>query len=463
MTVSENAYQKLIQKYNVPCPRYTSYPTVPFWEESQTNAKQWFEAVQKTFNKTNENQGIAVYIHLPFCEQLCTYCGCNKRITKRHSVEEPYLHALLTEWQNYLDVFNEKPIIRELHLGGGTPTFFSPKSLEFLISEILKTADLHPDYEFSFEGHPNNTTEAHLQTLFGLGFRRVSYGVQDFDEKVQRTINRLQPYENVAFVTETARKIGYESVNFDLVYGLPFQTLETITDTITKTLAFRPERIAFYSYAHVPWKSPGQRAYTEIDLPNDAEKRALYELGCQMLTEAGYVDIGMDHFSLSQDTLYKAHENKILHRNFMGYTTSSSELLIGLGASSISDAGTAYVQNEKHVERYQEEILQGEMPFRNGHFLTENDLLIKAHILDIICKGETEFTPELLRTFDKSVAQQLAQMQYEKLLQFSDKGLKVSNLGFTFIRNICAVFDERMRQKHTAKARSATPQFSQSV
>lgn len=463
MTHSET-YQQLVQKYNVPCPRYTSYPTVPYWEEKITNPKRWFQVVKDTFQKTNTAQGIAIYIHLPFCENLCTYCGCNKRITKQHRVEIPYIKTLLREWQKYLEVFDKKPIIRELHLGGGTPTFFLPENLERLITEIIQTSELHPEYEFSFEGHPNNTTEAHLRTLHRLGFRRVSYGVQDFEEKVQRTINRIQPLENVAFATETARNVGYESVNFDLVYGLPFQSLETIEDTITKTLLFKPERIAFYSYAHVPWKSKGQRAYTETDLPTNEYKRSLYELGYQMLTEAGYVDIGMDHFSLPKDALFHAHETKTLHRNFMGYTTSRAELLIGLGASSISDAGGAYVQNEKHVEKYQQDIDFGKMAFRNGHFLNETDKIIKHHILDIICRGKTKLSQTFKSTFDARVYQQLEIMQNENLLFVHNDELQVSHdLGNTFIRNICAVFDQRMRERQDELRSSPTPQFSQSL
>ncbi len=375
----------------------------------------------------------------------------------------PYLRAILAEWKKYVDTFDQKPIIRELHLGGGTPTFFSPQNLEFLISEILKTSTLHPEYEFSFEGHPNNTTHAHLQMLYQVGFRRVSYGVQDFDDKVQRTINRVQPFENVQLATENARKIGYESINFDLIYGLPFQTLKTIEDTIHKTLIFRPERIAFYSYAHVPWKSKGQRAYTESDLPNNQYKRALYEQGCQLLTQAGYFDIGMDHFSLPEDSLYKAHKTKTLHRNFMGYTTSKAKLLIGLGASSISDAGTAYVQNEKHIETYQNQLTEGKMPFRNGHFLTENDGIIKQHILDIICKGKTTFSDNFRKTFDDSVYQNLEIMQTENLIQLTDNQLEITESGYPFIRNICAIFDEQMRIHRKKAIHQKTPQFSQSV
>jgi oxygen-independent coproporphyrinogen-3 oxidase len=277
----QSAKEFLIEKYNVPAPRYTSYPTVPGWDKAVPDAGRWLGVVKRTFDESNDARGISLYIHLPFCESLCTYCGCNTRITRNHGVETGYVEAVLREWQIYLRTFGRKPVLRELHLGGGTPTFFSPANLRKLLEGIFADSILHPDREFSFEGHPNNTTAGHLQTLYELGFRRVSFGIQDCDEKVQRTINRVQPFENVRRVTEQARRIGYQSVNFDLIYGLPYQTLESVAATIDQVATLRPDRIAFYSYAHVPWIKPGQRSYTDKDLPADAYKRALYELGLE--------------------------------------------------------------------------------------------------------------------------------------------------------------------------------------
>jgi len=351
-----NIEPSLIKKYNVPVPRYTSYPTVPFWDTNKPSPKQWFDIVKHTFDQTNEEQGISVYIHLPFCESLCTYCGCNTRITKNHKVEGEYIVSLLTEWKQYLSVFDTKPIIRELHLGGGTPTFFSPENLKSLIVQLLEGCEIHPDHEFGFEGHPNNTTKAHLQVLYDVGFRRVSYGIQDLDLKVQETINRIQPYENVERATLDAREVGYESVNFDLIYGLPHQTTTTVADTIQQITKLSPDRIAYYSYAHVPWVKPGQRSYSTSDLPANGEKQQLYELGKSLLTNLGYVDVGMDHFALKTDELYKAMRQGTLHRNFMGYTVSNTSLLIGLGTSAISDAKYAYLQNKKKVEEYKSDI-----------------------------------------------------------------------------------------------------------
>ncbi|MFA7445020.1 MAG: radical SAM protein, partial [Flavobacteriaceae bacterium] len=232
----------LIRKYNVPCPRYTSYPTVPYWEEDLFSYDQWTASVKKSFLESNDSQGISLYIHLPFCESLCTFCGCNKRITKQHSVEDPYIEAVLKEWELYCNLFDKKPHIKELHLGGGTPTFFSPENLKRLLNGIFEKSRVDESPELSFEGHPNNTTREHLQLLYDLGFRRVSFGVQDYSPTVQKAIHRIQPFENVQKVTEWAREIGYESVSHDLIFGLPFQTMADITDTIEKTRILQPDR-----------------------------------------------------------------------------------------------------------------------------------------------------------------------------------------------------------------------------
>ncbi|MBN4047307.1 oxygen-independent coproporphyrinogen III oxidase, partial [bacterium AH-315-P13] len=332
-------HNSLVNKYNVAGPRYTSYPTVPYWSNDTFSLKRWKASLIKSFNESNNSEGISLYIHLPFCESLCTFCGCNKRITKRHEVESPYINAVLKEWHLYCNLLEEKPKIKELHLGGGTPTFFSPQNLTMLINSIVNSATLANGYEFSFEGHPNNTTREHLQALFDVGFRRVSYGVQDYNETVQKAIHRIQPFENVKQATEMAREIGYTSVGHDIIFGLPFQTLEHIEYTIIKTKELLPDRLAFYSYAHVPWiKGNGQRGFKEADLPSPSLKREQYQLGKKLLSKAGYHEIGMDHFALPTDSLFKAMKTHKLHRNFMGYTASKTQTMIGLGVSSISDS-----------------------------------------------------------------------------------------------------------------------------
>ncbi|MEO1051900.1 MAG: oxygen-independent coproporphyrinogen III oxidase [Bacteroidota bacterium] len=445
----------LIKKYNVPAPRYTSYPTVPFWEEEAPDGELWLETVRRTFEASNEEKGMSLYIHLPFCESLCTYCACNTRITKNHKVEAEYIKHLLAEWDIYLCNFKTTPVLRELHLGGGTPTFFSPESLEQLIAAILETVTVHPDHDFSFEGHPNNTTEAHLQTLYDLGFNRVSFGIQDTNLKVQQAINRVQPFEHVQKVTETARRIGYQSVNFDLIYGLPFQTTDTIRETFEQVASLRPERIAFYSYAHVPWKRPGQRAYSEEDLPSGDDKRKLYELGKEMLVEQGYEDIGMDHFALPEDALFSTWQNGTLSRNFMGYTTFNTDLLIGLGASSISDSQYAYFQNPRKVEEYYQMITSGQLKGINGHFLSQEDMAVRAQILSITCKGKLDWKGE---TPSSTMIDQLKTIEQDGLITLNSSGFEVTTLGMVFLRNICMVFDKKL-----AARTKNSPTFSQAI
>lgn len=298
---------------------------------------------------------------------LCSH----KHITKRHENEFPYINTVLKEWQLYLELLGGKPILRELHLGGGSPTFFSANHLKILVQGILNTVQLHQDYEFSFEGHPNNTNKEQLKELYHLGFRRVSFGVQDYDKKIQKAIHRIQPFQNVKNVTLWAREIGYTSVSHDLIFGLPFQNAQHIRKTIKKTQELKPDRISFYSYAHVPWiKGVGQRGFGDADIPKGNVKRELYEIGKQLLSEIGYIETGMDHFSLPTDSLYKAFKNSSLHRNFMGYTTNPTQLLIGLGMSSISDSWYSFAQNEKSLKNYQNKINSGQLAIVKGHQLT---------------------------------------------------------------------------------------------
>ncbi|WP_271424896.1 oxygen-independent coproporphyrinogen III oxidase [Aequorivita sinensis] len=433
----------LVSKYNVPGPRYTSYPTVPYWNEANFSLKEWKKNVSQSFSESNSKEGISVYIHLPFCESLCTFCGCNKRITKNHAVETPYLESVLKEWRLYLELFDERPIIKELHLGGGTPTFFSAKNLKILIRGIFRDATMAENPSFSFEGHPNNTKGDHLQTLYDCGFTRVSYGVQDYNPTVQVAINRLQPFVNVKRVTETAREIGYTSVGHDIIFGLPFQKKEHVIYSIEKTKELMPDRIAFYSYAHVPWiKGNGQRGFKEEDLPTPAEKRDMYETGKKMLEEAGYIEIGMDHFALKSDSLYKAVKEKELHRNFMGYTESKTQLMVGLGVSAIGDSWYSFAQNAKNVEEYQHLVEQGILPVYRGHMLNEEDLIIRKHILNMMCRLETSWEDTSLQFPElPEVLSNIKEMEADGLLEIGAKELHITEKGRPFVRNICMAFD----------------------
>ncbi len=434
----------LIKKYNVQAPRYTSYPTVPYWENNLSK-DQWKLEVKKSFDKTNANEGLSLYIHLPFCQSLCTYCGCTTRITVNHAVEVPYLKAILKEWEMYVDLFGAKPRIREIHLGGGTPTFFSPANLKEMLEGILAKAEICENYEFSFEAHPNNTTYEHLKTLRDLGFTRLSLGIQDFDPKVQEIVNRIQTFVNVEKVTKQARELGYKSINFDLIYGLPLQEKSSVINTIHKVNILKPDRIALYSYAHVPWVKPGQRKFTELDLPKDEEKRKLYETARAMLEESGYAEIGMDHFALKSDSLFKASQLKKLHRNFMGYTHNYTEFMLGLGVSSISDTWNAFAQNVKVVEEYYDIVNKGELPIFRGHLLNEEDLVLRRHILNIMCKFETSWVEkgEQCASLYNAVGR-LKEMEADGLIQRYPFKLIVTEEGKKFIRNICMAFDSRL-------------------
>lgn len=439
----------LVTKYNIPGPRYTSYPTVPYWNNETFSLKLWKESLITSFKESNQSEGISLYIHLPFCESLCTFCGCHKRITKRHEVEIPYIDAVIKEWELYCDILPSKPKLKELHIGGGTPTFFAPNHINLLVNSILRKVTLADDYEFSFEGHPNNTTYDHLKTFYDLGFRRVSFGVQDYNYDIQSAINRIQPFENVKYVTETARAIGFTSVGHDIIFGLPFQTEEHVEATIEKTKILKPDRIAFYSYAHVPWiKGNGQRGFKDTDLPTADSKRRQYELGKDMLVKAGYQDIGMDHFALPTDSLCKATISGTLHRNFMGYTASKTKLMIGLGVSSISDSWYGFAQNVKGIEEYYHLLSEHIIPVFKGHILNSEDLIIRKHILNLMCQFKTSWNDNGLY-FEElpEILMQLLDLQDDGLIEITQNSLQITEAGKPFIRNICMAFDVLLKRK----------------
>jgi len=431
----------LVKKYNVPGPRYTSYPTVPYWDKSPTE-DDWKRLVKESFNAYNDKEGLSIYIHLPYCESLCTFCGCTTRITVNHAVEEPYIDALLKEWEMYCTLFDAKPKVKELHMGGGTPTFFSPSNLKRLIDGIAERAEFDKDVELGLEANPRTTSFEHLETLAKIGFTRLSLGVQDFDRKVQKTINRVQSFAQVKQVTDWARSLGYTSVNYDLVYGLPFQTQKSIENTIDLVNLLRPDRIAYYSYAHVPWVKPGQRSFTEKDLPSGPDKHKMYACGKKLLTEAGYVEIGMDHFALPEEALSVAFRSGKMHRNFMGYTTQPSKLMVGLGVSSISDTWTAFGQNVKTVENYLDKISEGKFPIFRGHMLSEEDLQVRKLILELMCHFKTSKSSsnELI----ESAIPLLDEMKRDGLLTAKNGSIQVTKKGRPYVRNICMAFDQRL-------------------
>lgn len=431
----------IVEKYNVAVPRYTSYPPVPNWQ-TINKKREWLDHIGLCLQQNEE--GISLYIHLPFCEQLCTYCGCNKRITLNHGVEAPYIDVLLKEWAHYVALAGDIPIIiNELHLGGGTPTFFKPSELKRLIQGILDTASVSVEAAFSFEAHPNSTSYEHLITLYELGFKRISIGVQDLSPTIMKAINRNQTAEEIEHVTLCARSIGFTSVNYDLIYGLPFQSIQDIEITMNFVNKMRPDRIAFYGYAHVPWKSAGQRAFSDDDVPNGYEKFLLKEAGYQKLGQQGYELIGMDHFALKSDSLFISFSEGKMHRNFMGYTDQKTNILIGLGASSISETNEMYVQNEKTIETYSALIENESSAVIKEHHMTTMQKITKKHILDLMCTYETSFTEmdedqvTLSLHMDK-----IKSLVSDDIINFEEGGnLKINNCGKDFIRNVCAAID----------------------
>lgn len=444
----------LFAKYDVPAPRYTSYPTVPFWTDVPTT-EQWLDALVSAFE--DDATTWSLYFHLPFCESLCTFCACNTVITRDHRREENYLELLSKEWNVYLDRvprLRARPLVG-VHLGGGTPTFFSAQNLERILKPILSASTIAGDnFEASVEVHPGHTTREQLVTLRELGFTRVSIGVQDFDPEVQRIVNRHQPYEVTRSCTEIAREIGYTSVNYDLIYGLPRQTGEGFGATVQKTIELRPDRIALYSFALVPWIKPAQRSYSDDDIPKAGEKRALYEMAREGLEAAGYVEIGMDHFALPHDGMARAQRHGTLHRNFQGYTETRTRVLLGLGVSAISETPTCFHQNEKAFPVYERRVRQGEIPTFRGHLLSAEDQSLREQILQFMTRFEVELQPEQrddAKTF-------LSSLINDGLVELHDHRLGLTERGRPFLRNACMFFDYRLRRQQP-QART----FSQSL
>jgi oxygen-independent coproporphyrinogen III oxidase len=446
--------KELLQKYDVPVPRYTSYPTVPYWAEAPSES-EWLAALEESISPAGA--AWSLYLHIPFCETLCTFCGCNTSITKDHGKGLPYVDSLLQEWSYYrerLPLLQQRPL-RHLHLGGGTPTFLSATELTRLLEPLLESAGWDPATgQGSIEVDPRRTRRDQLEALRRLGFSRVSLGVQDFDPEVQRLVNRIQPEAETRRITEEARELGYSSVNFDLIYGLPKQTVSSFALTIEKTIALRPDRIALYSFALVPWIKPAQRLFSDDDLPKGAEKRALYEQARAAFLASGYVEIGMDHFALADEPLALALKEGKLHRNFMGYTEFRTDVLLGLGVSSISETRSAFHQNEKVLPLWSQRVAAGELPTHRGHKLSAEDKRQREQILRFMTLGETRLSsPEQSDAKDF-----LASMLEDGLVTLSSDVLKITEKGRPFLRNACALFDLRLRL-----AKPSARIFSQSI
>ncbi|MCG6152094.1 oxygen-independent coproporphyrinogen III oxidase [Leptospira bandrabouensis] len=445
--------KQLLEKYDTPAPRYTSYPTVPYWTDSPT-LDECIQSLET--HLTPKESKLALYLHIPFCETLCTFCGCNTSITKNHTVEEPYVAAIKNELNLYTDKVTslKGKKLSELHLGGGSPTYLSDYHLESTIDYILNKLNPTEDPQYSIEVDPRRTRVSQLKLLQKLGFRRISLGVQDFDPEVQRLVNRIQPFELTENITREARALGFDSINFDLIYGLPKQTLDSMKYTIERTLELKPDRIAFYSYAHVPWIKASQRLFTEKDLPEATVKRDLYEIGRQLLEKEGYREIGMDHFALPHDKLWKAFNSNQLHRNFMGYSDSKTDVMLGLGSSSISETPDLFFQNQKLEMKYRKSLLDGIIPILRGHKLTKSDQIRKQLILDLMTSWKVN-VPSEMKTH---VFQFLKEMESDQLVSWQENTLSVTELGKPFLRIIAMAFDEKLQLSQPTK-----PVFSKAI
>ncbi len=447
---------ELLAKYDIPGPRYTSYPTVPYWQTAPTQ-EQWLTHVADAITRSKAaGQGGALYVHVPFCRTLCHYCGCNTVITRDTSGASPYVEALLAEWQLYTDRLG-RVRLDEVHIGGGTPTYLTPEQLDRLFTGLFKHVDLPADAELGIEADPRVTTRAQLEVLAKHGFKRLSLGIQDFDERVQHGVNRYQTVAEVRLVTETARELGFTSINYDLIYGLPRQTEASIRQTVDEVRKLSPDRIAFYGYAHVPWMSTVQRRFEDEDVPGGAAKRVLYERGRELLLGAKYKEIGFDHFALESDGLWKAFAEKRMHRNFMGFTDRSTMPLFALGTSAIGDSWTAFAQNEKTLPAWHARIAKGELPIVKGHLLDQEDLVLRRLILDLMTRFETTWEPKATE-YLAEVPAKLSEMARDGLVELKGSTVKVTTEGQPFVRNVCMALDARL-----ARQAPDRPLFSHTV
>lgn len=438
----------LFNKYDVPAPRYTSYPTVPYWNDSPSS-EEWLGFLNKNFQEDSKTPW-AMYVHIPYCESLCTFCGCNTSITRNHDREQPYVERLLKEWSLYKEKVPSitKNPLNHIHYGGGTPTFLSADHLAQLTRGLMENSLVdYEHFEGSIEVDPRRTKKDQLKALRELKFNRISLGVQDFNPETQRLIHRIQPFEMTKRITEESRELGYESVNFDLIYGLPAQTMATVEEMMKLTLQLRPDRIALYSLAIVPWIKPAQKLFKDEDLPHGEEKRKLYELSRQCLLDEGYVEIGMDHFALPEDALSVALKNKTLHRNFMGYADRRTQVMLGLGVSSISETPECFHQNEKKLPVYEKFLDEEQIPTLRGHKLTQEDLFSREQILKFMTLGEIALEQgqaEDLKSF-------LKEMMADGLVEIDDSAMKMTDLGHPFLRNACMALDQRLRKDSPGK------------
>ena len=441
----------LLQRFDIPGPRYTSYPTADRFVEAFSATDYSQALVQRRDGPSVLALPLSVYVHIPFCESLCYYCACNKIITKHHSRAASYLRYLGREIDLHTAKLGTGQTVTQLHLGGGTPTFLSDDELRELMAMLRRSFVLAPGGEYAIEIDPRTVNATRLGALADLGFNRLSFGVQDFDPEVQKAVHRVQPFEQVSDLMTQAREIGFDSINMDLIYGLPRQTPESFARTLAQVTQLRPDRIALYAYAHLPERFKPQRRIVSADLPGAAAKVAMLSQSLSAFMAAGYVYIGMDHFALPSDALAVAKRQGRLHRNFQGYSTQPDCDLIGLGVSAIGRIGATYSQNVKTMEEYCDNLDQGRLPVARGLALSRDDLARRAVIMALMCQGQVLFesieVAWLLdfRSYFAAELKQLRELADAGLLVLDDAGIQVTAQGWFFVRAVAMVFDRYLQ------------------
>ncbi len=427
---------ELLERHGAPVPRYTSYPAAMHWGAAPS-AAAWLAALDGALSRDGARVGL--YVHTPFCAALCTFCGCNMRVARSHSLAAPYVGTVLQEYALYRQGLRTRPALAALHLGGGSPSWLPAESLDHLLEGLLTDIPIADNADFAIEADPRNTTREKLGVLRRHGFRRIEIGVQDFDARVLEIVNRVQTEEEVRRVVEDARDLAFSSVGFDLIYGLPLQTVEGLHNTFDTVLQLRPDHVNFLPYAHVPWIRSSQRQYTGADLPEAALRRELFLLGRERLGAAGYVEIGIDQYALPADPLAQALAAGRLARGFMGFSAAATDALIGLGVSAIGDAHSAYAQNEKNLQQYEARLAAGELPLQRGHVLTADERRIRQLLWELFGSSEAALlADDLASPWWPAAQQRLALLQQDGLVQVTADAIRVTPTGRAFLRQIAA-------------------------
>ena len=448
--------EELIRRFDKLGPRYTSYPTADRFHLKFTE-QTYITYLAQRVSDLSKNPPLSIYIHLPFCESLCYFCACNKIITKDHSRTTEYLRYLAKEMALVVARIGPDRRTAQLHFGGGTPTFLSADELRELMAMIRSHFDILPDAELGIEIDPRTVSDNTLALLAELGFNRTSFGVQDFDPAVQQAVNRIQPYEMVEKAVTASRKAGFESINADLIYGLPKQSLASFNTTLDKIIELSPDRIALYNYAHLPSRFKAQRQIVESDLPSAEERLQIFLMSVRRLLDAGYIYIGLDHFSKPDDELNKARLDKSLHRNFQGYTTRADCDLIGFGVSAIGKVGHSYSQSVRTIKAYYEHLDADQLPIEKGFSLTNDDVLRRQVIMELMCSGPVDFAAINstygidFRTYFADELSQLRQYEEAELLKIDESSIQVTPKGRMFVRAAGMVFDQFLSLQTDAK------------